>query len=146
MQSTKPLPELVSEIFTLLEPLDADDRSRVVQSALALLGDGAQALGVGAPATDVADTERSFGPKATRWLEQNQVSFSDLEETFLLDGAAVEVIASDVPGSGKKQKTHNCYLLEGVARFLATDEPRFADADAGGTVQEHGLLRQREPR
>ena len=131
MTKKQTLPDVVSEVYTLLEPLQSDDRQKVVSSVMTLLGEKEvpQALG-GRSAGEGEENLAVFGPKARRWLTQNSVSAAAVEEIFHREGDSVEVSAAEVPGSGKRGKTQNCYLLAGIRSLLATDEAKFADADA----------------
>lgn len=137
MNKAKGLPEIVGEVFGLLEPLESDDRHKVVGSVMTLLGENS----ISAPKTNMTqasdmqsdarnDDNQSFGTRATRWMSQNNVSTAALEEVFHVDAGDVEVIAREIPGSGKRGQSLNCYLLEGVKALLATDEPKFTDAAA----------------
>lgn len=131
MTNTKSLPEIVSEVYSLLEPLESPDRQKVVGSALTLLGEepttpSKRQLGEEGSGSD----EIPFGKKATRWLKQNNIPIADIEEIFHCEGNDVEVIASDIPGTGKRAQTHNCYLLSGVRSLLSGDEAKFIDNEA----------------
>lgn len=140
MAKHKGLPEIVSGIYALLEPLESHDRQKVVGSVMTLLGEQA----VSAQKSNVSASggggreETEFGPKAVRWMNQNGVSRAVLEEVFHREGTQVDVIASEIPGSGKRGKTHNCYLLVGIKSLLATDEAKFSDSDAVALCKNMG--------
>jgi len=134
---TKPksLPNIVNEMFELLEPIGSDERQRVVSSVMTLLGEVATPKG-NRPAQngddDHADeaTIPGLGTAAKRWMKQNDLTAEMLEPIFHHEDGKVQVIAAEVPGGGKKGQTTNCYLLEGARCLLETDAPRFTDADA----------------
>lgn len=132
MAKLKGLPDIVSAVYALLEPLESLERQKVIGSAMTLLGEESipAPRGNGATGTRGQTGTSSFGPKASRWLNQNQIPLQAVEEVFHCDGASVEVIASEIPGTGKKAKTHNCYLLAGVRSLLAADEAKFTDDEA----------------
>lgn len=143
MAKASELPKVVGEIYNLLEPLESADRQKVVSSALTLLGESQPASLGAAPQRfqqerSVADVESEFGSKATRWMKQHAIDTSALEELFHKDGEQVEVIANDVPGNSTKAKAQNCYLLTGISALLATDEPKFTDAEAVALCKHMG--------
>ena len=131
MAKSDNLPSIVDGLYKLLEPLNPDDRARVVRAVLALLGEG----GISAAGTE-KDKEfegdsapSTFGAKATRWMTQNKITEQDIYEIFHKDGDSVDVIASSLPGNGKRGETRNCYLLSGARALLETDEPKFSEPD-----------------
>ena len=104
----KTLPQIVNDVFVLLEPLDSSDRQKVVGSAMTLLGEESKpSHDTNNIGDDTPDSNNSYGVKAKRWMNQNGISTDMIEEVFHCEGDEVEVIASDVPGSGRKGKTHN---------------------------------------
>ena len=78
--------------------------------------------------------------KAQTWMKQNDISVDELQSVFLLTNGSVEVIASDIPGKGKKEKTYNAYVLTGIARLLATDMPNFDDKTARDLCISFGCM------
>lgn len=144
MPASKSLPDIVRDVYVLLEPLDSPNRKRVVDSALNLLGED---VGVGSRAPKGAqknfDSEGQgggFGAKADRWMTQNGVSMAAIEEVFHCEGSEIQVIASQVPGSSKRAQTHACYLICGIRAMLATDEPKFTDAEATDLCKHIGCF------
>jgi hypothetical protein len=63
-------------------------------------------------------------------MSQYGIGEAAISELFHKDGDKIEIIVSDVPGTGKKTKSHNCYLLSGVRALLASDEAKFSESDA----------------
>lgn len=123
------IPEIAGKIFELLEPLDSDDRKRVVSGCMAMLGEDSIASNSRQVNIDTAEKEDpQFGRKAARWMKQNQLNLDHLEEVFHFHGdGTVEVLEIDVPGSNKRQKTLNAYLLVGAAALLANDTPTMSE-------------------
>lgn len=131
MTNTKSLPEIVSEVYSLLEPLESTDRQKIVGSVLTLLGEEATKLqNKQTGGNNTGDNELPFGPKATRWITQNNISTNAIEEIFHCEDSEVEVIASEIPGNGKREQSHNCYLLSGIRSLLSSDEAKFSDTHA----------------
>lgn len=125
--------ELALEIYNLLFPHPSDVRLRAVQSAMTSLGEnGIPVAKAGGTATQ-ADTELSelnLGPRAAKWALKNGIRRAMLEEVFhFLDGR-VEISASTVPGTSKREMTVNCYLLAGLRGLFNNDVPSFDDGDA----------------
>lgn len=79
-----------------------------------------------------------FGPKASRWLQQAGLTPEVIQQVFHSDGSGVSVIASNVPGKNTIERVSNCYLLEGVRNFLATDEPSISDTAARSLCDSAG--------
>jgi hypothetical protein len=132
MTKSPNLPDVVGEIYKLLDPLDSTDRQKVIKSAMTLLGEITSVGGVATNNHEIRNEDEvaKFGSKAARWLSQNGITISAIDEIFHKDGEKVEVIVGDVPGQGKKTKTQNCYLISGVRALLESDEPKFFEADA----------------
>lgn len=124
----KPLPEIVNEMYALLEPIGSEERQRVVGSVLTLLGEVATPKGK-QPDQGAGDDGASMplGRTAKRWMKQNGLTAEMLEPTFHHEDGKVQIIASDVPGNGKKAQTRNCYLIEGARSLLETDEAKFTE-------------------
>lgn len=131
----KTLPQIVNDVFVLLDPLESDDRRKVVASVMTLLGENAKTETIGgntggSGAEGQVPQDDSLGPKVTRWMKQNSLTTEMIDEVFHRNGDQVEVISGEVPGGAKRKQTQNCYLIAGVRGFLETDDPSFTDADA----------------
>jgi len=85
-----------------------------------------------------AESVGSYGNKDARWMKQNGITESAINEIFHKDGDGVEVIAGEVPGNGKRGKSRNCYLLEGLRALLEKDNPQFPDASAVSLCKNMG--------
>lgn len=138
------LPDVVGDIYKLLDPLESADRQKVIKSAMMLLGENVNS-GVAAEASNGfsgSDDESAFGVKATRWMGQNRIAASAIDEIFHKDGDNVEIIVGEVPGRGNKGKSQNCYLLSGVRTLLKSDDPKFTDAEAVSLCKHMGCYDQ----
>ena len=140
---TKPvrLPDVVAKIYDLLDPLDASERARVLQSVLGLLGDSTVPLAapLGAPLANENSTGghgRIKGTKALQWMKKHGVTTDQLERVFHLDGQ-FDVIATP-PGSTKREQTINAYLLVGAQHLLQTDDSKFTESDAVALCKQTG--------
>jgi len=134
---TPSIPHIAATMYPLLEPLDPQDRIKATSAVLAMFG---QSLVASAPvyvSADVSDSQpESYGfqtrlaSNAQRSLKQHQLSVDGLTDIFEFSGADVALLAADMPGSTKKDRTINCYLVVGVWALLRTDEPVFDDETA----------------
>lgn len=129
------LPDVVAKIYDLLEPLEAADRARVLQSVSGLLGDVPITSGTGTPTSMASGSSSTASPsghargaKAQAWMRKHALTDQQLETVFHFDGTG-ELIASP-PGSTKREQTINAYLLLGAQELLANDEARFTEAAA----------------
>lgn len=141
----KTLPQVVTDIYNLLNPLESDDRQKVFSSVMTLLGESAvPKMPLASGSGKDMDPERgvSFGVKALRWMKQNGVTSEMLEEIYHAEDGHVEIIASSVPGKGKKGPSTNCYLLAGIKALLKTDEAKFQDAEAVELCKHMGCYDQ----
>lgn len=128
--------QLTMEIVKLAENYSNDVIKRSFQAVLMLRG---EVLGLAEPnrpstaqninlnAGDFSDTK--IGPKAMKWIHKNGVSRAQLDEVFHLTGETIDITASEVPGTGKKEMTANCYLLMGIRGLLQFDEPKLNESD-----------------
>lgn len=131
----------VTKIVELLTPFPSEERVRVVQAAMAYLGEASPAS---APLTDVKNSiEESAGdvsallPRARAWMKQNSISADQLNEVFHLADGSAEIIAA-LPGKNKKEQTHSAYILTGIGKLLATGSAAFDDQAARSLCEKSG--------
>ncbi|WP_156949062.1 hypothetical protein [Bradyrhizobium sp. WSM1417] len=149
--SGKKLTEVHSKIVDLLQPLDSDERIRVINAALMLIGDVPIAnVGQAAPEHaaqgGTASAENGGLPalhaRAKTWMSQNGVTKQNLDQVFHIEGQTGELIASSVPGSNQKEQTYNVYILLGVLSLLTTSEPKVDDETARATCKRLACFNQ----
>lgn len=132
-----------TKIYQLLEPLDANDRKRAVNAALALLGDASGDVGAQPPGSGLPPSGQDALPmRAASWMRSNAVSKEQLNQVFHIQEGKVEVIAAQSPGASKKVQTVNAYILAGLRAFLETGEAKFSDNDARDTCKSLGCYDQ----
>jgi hypothetical protein len=123
----------IEVVVRTLGPLASEERRRVIQAALVILGEEAThaRAGNGASGAEVAaSSNNQLSSRVQVWIKQNGVSFDQLISVFdIVDGVA-SVIAAGVPGKNNAEKTKNAYLLAGIANFLTSGEPVFDDKNA----------------
>jgi hypothetical protein len=135
--------EIVSEIFELLNPLSSDERHRVIQASLTLLGETAAHVSpmsshqTGGTEIDATDAS-SISSRARIWMKQYGIAVEDLQQVFQLDAGSTEVIAGEIPGKNRKEKTYNAYVLTGIATLLSNGNASFDDKSARALCERFG--------
>jgi hypothetical protein len=133
--------QATTKVFEVLQPLPSEERLRVVEAALTLLGDrplklsGGHPPGAGAGAaqprhdgTQVDGVALSSAAKA--WVRKHAISTEVLQQYFdISDGKATLI---GLPGNSKEKKSQalNTYLMTGLANYLATGDSSFSDDEA----------------
>ena len=130
------------KIVEILSPLDSSERRRVIQASLTLLGDSEVKRN---NKSDWSEEDNSGGGEnlskpAQTWMKQHNVSFEHLEQVFNFSQGDVDVIAADMPGKDLKTKTINCYVLQGLSKFLGSGELSFDDKDARSLCKKYGCF------
>lgn len=139
--SKKTITEIVGAIVDELSSLEAGDRRRVIQAALALLGDdplSSVALSEGVHAGDSDD----FSPRARTWMKQNGLSSVEIAQVFHPGIDGVEIIAAEMPGSNNREKVRNAYVLLGTGKLLSSGDPIFDDREARAVCERFGIYDQ----
>jgi hypothetical protein len=125
--------EVALDLYNVLYPYPSDFRQKAIQAALSALGEvgavntNSNTNVSGSPA-DFADL--GLGPKALKWVQKFGITREALEEAFHFNDGRVEICASEVPGSSRREMTVNCYLLCGLQGLLGSDSPTLEDGEA----------------
>lgn len=125
--------DVATKIVDLLTPLNSEERQRVVQAALTLVGEGQVIL----PTKGDPNT-KDISSRGQRWMKQNSLKLEELELIFQIEDGKVEVIVSEIQGKGKKGKTINAYILEGLGQLLLSGDSSFNDKSARGLCSTLG--------
>jgi hypothetical protein len=120
----------IEGLVRILGPLETDERQRVLQGALVVLGERPVGSGVERPDNSGELAEGGLSPRARMWMRQNGLSSAELEQVFHIENGQAEIIVSDIPGKDKREKTRNAYVLTGVANLLSQGAPTFMDEAA----------------
>jgi hypothetical protein len=134
--TNKKTTEIVSEVVELLTPVESTERLRIIQASLTLLGEtlptgSVRSVDSGQAATEDDGAEISTLPvRARTWMRQYGVSLEEIQQIFHLESGNAEVIAGEIPGKNKKEKTYSAYVLTGLAKLLSTGVPTFDDKSA----------------
>jgi hypothetical protein len=130
---------IMTKIVELLAPLASEERMRILKAALALLGENKGDLSVDQELDSTAG-RLSVPQRANAWMKQNGVSAEDIQQVFHISDGKVEVIAPEMPGTNDKERTHNAYVLKGIANLLEKDVPTFTDDAARELCKSSGCL------
>lgn len=131
------LTEVVSKVVELLTPLASEDRLRVMRASLTLLGQSASGTNL-EEGKDESEGAADFNAMARAWIKQNSLTHGELEQVFHMADGTVTVIAADIPGKNKKEKTLNAYVLTGISHLLSSGKPAFDDKSARMLCQTAG--------
>lgn len=120
--------EAVPKLFKVLTPLSPEERQRAISATLVLFG---QPESSSKTETRKEHVEPSGGisGKAVVWMKKNTISREQLEHVFSIEDDSVDVIASRMPASGKRQQTVQAYVICGLKSFLRTGEAAFTDSE-----------------
>lgn len=133
----------MTKVVEVLSPLESEQRKRVIQAALALLGEEsiltAATKQVARLAEEAAeDAPAGVAAAAAPWLAKSKLTMGQLEQHLHFDGGSVKVIS--LPGSAAKKidQVLHTYLMQGLAAFLSTGEASFTDQDARSLCEHFG--------
>lgn len=127
----------VTKVVDALTPFSSEERHRVIQAALAILGE-VQARGVDSASDEASRAVGGLPPRARAWMKQNGVTSDAIQQVFHLADGRAEIIASQLPGNSKKEQTYNAYVLTGIAQLLAGGDASFDDKIARSTCEKYG--------
>lgn len=125
--SKKSVTEVVSAIVDELTPLSSEDRLRVVEASLMLLGESKRRPVEQSGEQTVSASGDELPQAARIWMHQNNLTHDELQQVFHISTEGVEVIASEAPGKGRSEQVRNVYLLLGASRLLASGDASFDD-------------------
>lgn len=139
--TNKSAAEIVAIIVTELTPLSSEDRHRVVQASMTLLGESAAKVGSSSPNTGESDAGDvgALSNRARTWIRQNDLSMEQLEQVFHFDDGTVEIIAAEILGNNNKERVRNAYILTGIRSLLLTGDAKFDDQAARTLCDLHGF-------
>src|ERR1700755_1078819 len=94
--------EVTGKIVELLQPLSPEERQRILQASLTLLGDAGiekKQESSGEPsATNDVTGHANLPIRARTWVKQNGISSEQLDQLFHIEDGQVQFIAAEVPG------------------------------------------------
>jgi hypothetical protein len=142
--NNKSTAEIVGIIVGELSPLSSEDRHRVIQASMTLLGEKAAEVDNSPGDIDeaVSDEVNHLPVRAQNWVRQNSLTTDQLQQVFHFESGTVELIAADLPGKSNKERVRNAYLLTGIRALLCTGEAKFEDRVARMLCDLHGAYDQ----
>lgn len=129
----------------LLEPLSSTARRRLVDSALAFLGDAGTpsrvAKGEDGSSNIYDEIDQSdrieAGPRLARWMGQGNVTNDELTNVFHQgEDGRIDVTVNSVHERTVKGQVEKIYLLAGVMSLIREDRPVFTDEEARELCRE----------
>lgn len=140
----KSITDATIKVHAILEPFESEERQRVMSAALILLGDQpvqrqlAASNQAGGETQDEPSDTGDLPVAASRWVKKHGLNRETLEHYFHFDGGAVEPIELPGDAKGKREKTINTYLMQGIAALLQSGGAAFDDSDARTQCTEFG--------
>lgn len=138
--SQNPLTQAVTNIIRELKDFSSEDRVRIVQASMTLLGE--------APARLISDEEDAgshrekkgeLPAKARNWMKHHGLTLDQVNQVFHFGDDGPEIIAA-IPGTNRKDQVRNAYVLCGVGRLLAFGETKFDDKTARDVCEAGGFF------
>jgi hypothetical protein len=117
--------------------LNAEQRRRLLTASLAFLGDDPSALKLSS-GQQHPDASAAIPPRAQSWAKQHGVTGEAIEQVFHVADGKAEVIAAELPGTNKKEKTYSAYVLTGIAALISTGVASFDDKSARALCESSG--------
>ena len=138
--------DATTQVYEILKGFKTDERKRIVDAVLTLLGD--PAVKNKARSDNAEDNQRNgdngtsddspLNAKAKSWMKKYGLSIEELSNNFHFDNGTVTCIELAGNAIGKRLRTIDTYLLHGIAALLTTGEPSFTDDDARKLCQHFG--------
>lgn len=145
MTATKKNTEATAEIVEILAPFDSDARLRIIQASMTLLGESSSLPALQMKSSpkdqgdDVLESDAGALPQRARlWMSQNSLTLNQIEQVFHIEDGRAQIIAGEIPGKNKKEKSYSAYILTGLAGLLSTGVPTFDDKSARGLCEVSG--------
>jgi hypothetical protein len=133
---TKSITQAVADVVDALTEFPPEERRRIVQASLTLLGDASVALD---DKVDGRNADDGLPAKARVWMKQYGVTAEQTSEVFHPGENGMEIIAS-IPGASRREQVRNAYILCGIARLLTNGETKFDDKAARQLCERGGFF------
>lgn len=128
--------DALSKVVEILTPFHSEERVRIFQAAMVMLGEAPTIKSDTPEAPGV--TMEGMGARARAWLRQNSITPEQLEQVFHIADGDIEVIAPQLLGRNKKEQMYVAYILTGVGQLLRSDAPSFDDKSARALCERSG--------
>jgi hypothetical protein len=145
------LTEAMGKIHDILKPLQTEDRHKVINAALLLLGDVAPretpspvvTATSGPAARDPADGDddlAGLSQQAKSWARRHKVTMEELSQYFHVGVGEAEVLEIPADGRNNKEQVVVCYIFQGLAAYLANGVSTFTDDEARKLCKQQGCF------
>jgi hypothetical protein len=139
--------EAIKVVHDALKDLDAAVQGRVLRYVSEMLDISAPVLPVSMPTaisdpdsdkqpvqaavpmatalSDAADAD-GISQVALKWMRRSNLNPTALQSLFSLGIDEIDLVANQIPGSGKRDRMRNVLLLKGIAAYLGTGVARIS--------------------
>jgi hypothetical protein len=134
--SKKSITQAVVQVVDELTDFSPEERRRIVQASLTLLGDAPAPLD-----GRIADKngDHGFPAKANMWMKQYGLTAEQMSQVFHPGKNGMEIIAQ-IPGASRREQVRNAYVLSGIAQMLTYGETKFDDKAARQLCENRGFF------
>ncbi len=127
--SKKTSTQAVATIVEELADFSSEERHRIVQASMTLLGETPKRLDVSVNEAEPRQ-DGELPAKARNWMKQHGLTSEQINQVFHFgEEGGIEIIAS-IPGATKREQVRNAYVLCGIGRLMASGETKFDDKAA----------------
>jgi hypothetical protein len=130
--------EPLSALVRILKPMQSAVRHRAIKAAMLYLEETIPDLGTPQekPSTGAGVVDGGSGASSQmhQRMQNHSITTEQLEHAFQVDKDGKHRVVA-VPGSSKKERTLNAYLLTGLGNYLYANDRAFTDADARATCE-----------
>jgi len=134
--SKKSITQAVANVVGELNDFSSEERQRIVQASLTLLGD---ILVAPSNKAEPNSGEGEFPAKARAWMKQYELSPESMSQVFHPGESGMEIIAP-IPGATRREQVRNAYVLSGIGQLLSTGETKFDDKAARLLCEKGGFF------
>jgi hypothetical protein len=138
--SQNALTQAVTNIVQELKDFSSDDRARIVQASMTLLGETpTRLISNEGHVGSLHEKNGELPAKARNWMKHYGLTPDQVGQVFHFGDDGPQIIAA-IPGTNRKDQVRNAYVLCGVARLLAFGETKFDDKAARAICEDGGFF------
>lgn len=132
----KSITQAVTNVVEELTAFSSEERRRIVQASLTLLGDTSP---ISDDKAEADNGDSGFPAKARSWMKQHELTSELIGQVFHPGENGMEIIAA-IPGATRREQVRNAYVLSGIAQLLSTGETKFDDKAARLLCEKGGFF------
>jgi hypothetical protein len=134
-------------VLTALEPLESEERARVIGWAVQKLGisgqpiprSNAKGIDSGVPGATPVNLTLPISSKGGLWMRQNELTEAEILEVFHFEDSGGDIILGEIPGPTTRDKVRNAYLLLGLSNYLVNGTPTIGDKAGRSACERFGI-------